>query len=581
LVLLVLCSVSFGQERPLPTQALHTLFDEEWDRELAEDPVWASALGNRTWNQQWPDESTEAVARRQARRKEALRKLQLIDRSQLSSFDQVNYDLFQERYQTAIAEDEFRYHLFPFAQASTILRQGETATSSRFETLNDCDDWIVRMRRFPAYLQQVMAVMREGKSRGILAPRPIMSEILSQFQVELRTNAMRDQFYAPFKDLPATISPADELRLRREAISVIDADVLPAYRDFEDFLAFEYVPACPLTVGIGATPQGKELYKFLIRKFTTTNLSAREIHDIGLSEVKRIRLEMEGVKTRVGFHGTLPQFFRDLQVAPRFHYATSEALLNAYRATAKRIDPELVRLFHILPRMPYGVAAMPPDLAANASAAFYRRGAVDGSRPGMVFVNLSRPKNRQANEVLVVSLHEGVPGHHLQLSLQQELGEMPAFRRFTSYIAFAEGWGLYAESLGEDLGLYNDPYDKFGRLEYEMIRAVRLVIDTGIHEFGWTRAQAMSYFVENTGKRAKDAAIEADRCISSPGQALAYKVGELRIQQLRSRASRQLGPNFDLRNFHDAVLSIGSVPLNILEKHVDGWIEDQRFRTRH
>lgn len=581
MALLIACRASAALERPDASQALHTLFDKEWNAELAEDPLWASVLGNYEWNQQWPDESAEGAARREALHNDALRKLRLIDRSQLPPFDQVNYDLFENRYQTAIAEDRFRYHLFPSVQASTILRHGELATSLRFECLRDFDDWITRMKRFPVYIQQVIAVLREGSRRGLLPPQVVMKGLLTQLQSELGTNALQDQFYGPFQNLPLTISPEDRVRLQKEASAVIAADVVPQYTRFREFLAIEYVPSCSDVAGIGGMIQGQELYTFLVRKFTTTGLSPREIHDIGLDEVERIRFEMESVRTQVGFRGTLRRFSRHLQVTPRFHYNSSDALLNAYRATAKRIDPEVIKLFHKLPRTPYGIAAMPTGLAANAPAAFYRQGAVDGSRPGMVFVNLSQPKQRQANELLVVLLHEGVPGHHLQMSLQHELGEMPSFRRFTSYSAFAEGWALYAESLGEDLGLYDDPYDKFGRLQYEMLRAVRLVIDTGLHEFGWTRPQAIAYFMENTGKPSREALVEIDRYINSPGQALAYKVGELRIQELRSKANKELGSNFDLRSFNDVVLSMGSVPLDILEKQVDAWIKDQKPNTVH
>lgn len=580
LTLVVIHSVSAAQGKVNVSQTLHALFDEEWQAELADDPLWASALGNLTWNTQWPDEGPQAAARRQVRRSEALKKLKAIDQSELPALDKINYDLFQERYLTAMDEERFRYHLFPFTQAATILRQGELAGSLRFESAKDFEDWIERMRRFPAYLKEVIAVMQEGKSRGVLPSRSIMQGLLSDLKHELATDALRGQFYAPFQNMPATISSDDRARLRREANEVIARDVIPAYIGFKTFLGNEYLPACSNEVGIGSMPQGHELYSFLVRKFTTTNLSPQEIHDIGLNEVKRIRFEMEAVKTKVGFHGTLRQFFRHLQSDTRFHYDNSDALLSAYRATAKRIDPELVRLFHVLPRVPYGIAPMSADLATNASAAFYRQGAANGSRPGMLFVNLSRPKQRLSFEVLVVCLHEGVPGHHLQMSLQQELGEMPSFRRFSSYIAFAEGWALYAESLGEDIDLYADPYDKLGRLNYEMLRAVRLVLDTGLHEFGWTRARALAYFVENTGKPLKDAVVEVDRYIGSPGQALAYKIGELKIQQLRSRASKQLGASFDLRSFNDTVLSIGSVPLDILEKHVDAWIEDQRTKYR-
>ncbi|HKW76977.1 MAG TPA: DUF885 domain-containing protein, partial [Terriglobales bacterium] len=323
-------------------------------------------------------------------------------------------------------------------------------------------------------------------------------------------------------------------------------------------------------------PNGAERYAYEIRHFTTTSVTAEEVHQIGLREVARIRGEMDKILQQTGFKGTREEFFNFLRTDPRFFYKTPDELFEAYKALAKTVDPNLVKVFRTLPREPYGVEAIPAVAAPDTTAAYYRPGAADGSRAGTYFVNLYKPETRPKWEMTALTLHESVPGHHLQIARAHELGDLPMFRRFGEYTAFIEGWGLYAESLGDDMGLYSDPYSKYGQLTYDMWRAVRLVVDTGIHAKHWTRDQAIKYFMDNAPKAQLDIVNEIDRYIAWPGQALAYKIGQLKIQELRNQAHHQLGPNFDLKAFHDVVLGSGPLPLDILERDVDQWIEEQK-----
>ena len=379
-------------------------------------------------------------------------------------------------------------------------------------------------------------------------------------------------FWKAFAEMPEGLPAAERERLRREGRAAIAEVVLPAYRRFQRFFVDRYLPATRDTVGAWDLPDGEALYRFATRSFTTTDLTPEAIHEIGLAEVARIRSEMETIIEEVGFEGTFAEFLDHLRTDPKFYYEDPEELLEAYRATAKKIDPELVKLFGRLPRMPYGVKPIPDNVAPDTTTAYYSRPAADGSRAGYYYVNLYRPEVRPKYEIEVLTVHEAMPGHHLQLALSQELGELPAFRRFGGFTAFVEGWGLDSESLGDELGLYQDPYSKFGQLTYEMWRAVRLVVDTGIHAKKWSRQQAIDLFAANAAKTEHDIVNEIDRYIAWPGQALAYKIGELKIQELRRRAEERLGERFDVRGFHDAVLAQGGVPLDVLERQIDAWI---------
>jgi uncharacterized protein (DUF885 family) len=550
------------------SKALHDLFDREWEYQLEQNPIRASQLGDRRWNDRWPDLSLEAFKKDHEHDRATLDELAKIDRSKLSPKDQLNYDLFKKGYETSIEEFKFQWYLAPLNQRGGIQSQNELADSLRFQTVKDYEDWIARLKSFPTLMEQTMALMQEGIKARVLLPRVIMNRIPAQIDKQIVANPDQSLYYKPFKQFPSSIPVKVQERLMREAIEAISVK-------FKRFFVEDYLRASFDQVGAWQMPQGEEMYAFFTRKYTTTNITPREVHEKGLSEVRRIREEMQKVMTQVGFKGTLQEFFTFLRTDKRFYYATPE-LLVGYEAIAKRIDPHLVKVFKTLPRMPYGVEVIPSAIAPDTTTAYYRQPAADGSRAGTYFVNLYKPESRPKWEMMALSLHEAVPGHHLQIALAQEQGDIPNFRRYGGYTAFVEGWGLYAESLGEDMKLYDDPYSKFGQLTYEMWRAVRLVVDTGIHQLHWTRKQAIDYFMENAAKQELDIINEVDRYIAWPGQALAYKTGELKIKELRARASHELGAAFDIREFHDVVLGSGAVPLDVLERHVDQWITGKK-----
>ena len=402
-----------------------------------------------------------------------------------------------------------------------------------------------------------------------------MQRIPPQLAMQLVKNPVDSPFYRVFANMPDSVPADDQERLRAAALETIEKKVLPAYKKLDRYFNGKYLPASRDSIGQSALPNGDAWYEHLARSFTTTRMTPDEIHRLGLEEVKRIRGEMQEIIDEVGFEGSFQDFLVFLRTDPQFYFDNPDDLYEAYLATSKRIDPELVKLFGVLPRMPYGVKPIPDSIAPDTTTAYYSRPAADGSRAGIYWVNLYKPEVRPKYEIEVLSVHEAMPGHHLQIALQQELGDMPMFRRFLGFTAFVEGWGLYSERLGYDLGLYKDPYSRFGQLTYDMWRAVRLVVDTGMHYKGWTRQQAIDFFKDNAAKTEHDIVNEIDRYIAWPGQALAYKIGQLKMLTLRERAELHLGDDFDVRAFHDELLGGGALPLDILEQRMDDWLTAQ------
>ena len=553
-------------------KTLNAFFEAEWNYTLEQNPAMASSLGDRRWNDRWPDRSLDAIRKREEHTTDTLVRLAKINRAQLSTADQLNYDLFKKDLEMEIEGAKFHTYLMPINQRGGIQTQDELGDRLRFETVKDYEDWIARLRSFPALMEQDIALMREGARAKVMWPKIVLERVPAQIDKQLVSKPEESPFFKPFKKFPDAIPNADRERLAQAAKEAITAGVLPSFQKLKKYFLDEYLPAAFEQVGVWQMPQGAEFYTYLARRHTTTNLTPQQIHEKGLSEVARIRGEMQSIMEKVGFKGTMPEFFTKLRTDPQFFYKTPEELLEAYRALAKRIDPNLVKVFKTLPRTPYGVTPIPDKIAPDTTTAYYNQPAADGSRAGLYFVNLYKPGTRPKWEMMALTLHESVPGHHLQIALAQELGDIPKFRRYGGYTAFVEGWGLYAESLGQDMGLYDEPYSKFGQLTYEMWRAVRLVVDTGMHFMKWDRQRAIDFFMANAPKSENDIVNEIDRYISMPGQALAYKIGELKIKELRERARREIGESFDLRDFHDAVLLSGAVPLDVLEKNIDAWI---------
>jgi prolyl oligopeptidase len=551
------------------------LLDEHWEWTLANSPLLASSLGDRRYNDRWSDQSLAAIERRHDETAEFLRRVYAIERASLSEADQLNYELFRRQLQDDVDSHQFAGYLLPFFHRGGVQSLENLTNQLPLDSTRDFDDWLARMGKIDEVIDQHIDLAEAGRKQGIMAPQVLMRRVEPQLALQLVDDAEQSPFYRAFADLPDTIPAADQERLRSEALATIGKTVLPAYRKLARYFGDTYLPATRASIGQSTLPNGPAWYEFLARSFTTTRMTPDEIHRLGLEEVKRIRGEMQQIIDELEFAGSFHEFLDFLRTDPRFYYDNPDDLYEAYLATSKRIDPELVKLFGVLPRMPYGVKPIPDSIAPDTTTAYYSRPAADGSRAGIYWVNLYRPEVRPKYEIEVLSVHEAMPGHHLQIALQQELGDMPQFRRFLGFTAFVEGWGLYSERLGYDLGLYEDPYSRFGQLTYDMWRAVRLVVDTGMHYRGWTRQQAIDFFKDNAAKTEHDIVNEIDRYIAMPGQALAYKIGQLKILRLRERAERQLGDKFDVRAFHDALLGGGALPLDILEQRMDAWLATQ------
>ena len=551
-------------------ESFNKILDDEWKRGIQENPVYASYMGDKSANQDWPDISESAVRERQKKTREVLEQIRSIDPQSLSIENQLNYRLFLYNYERSVRAQKFDSHLLTFGQRGGIQLEHETAEGLSFNTSQDYKDWLVRLEKLPALIDQHINLGRLGIERKITAPNILMQRVANQIQLQLVDNSEESPFFKVFIDIPENIQ--DRETIQSMARDVIKSKVIPAYYKLNDFFTEEYLPASRTTYGVLDLPNGFEWYENLARYHTTTDLTPDEIHEIGLSEVERIRSEMQEVIDSLEFDGSFNDFLTFLRTDPQFYYETEDELLEAYLATSKKIDPEMVSLFKVLPRTPYGIKPIPMESAPDTTTAYYMRPAADGSRAGYYYVNLYRPEVRPKYEIEVLSVHEAVPGHHLQIALAMELEGIPNFRKYSGYTAYVEGWGLYSESLGYDIGLYSDPYSRFGALTYDMWRAVRLVVDTGMHYKGWTRQEAIDFFTANAAKTEQDIINEIDRYLVMPGQALAYKIGQLKILELKNKAKKQLGDDFDIKEFHHAVLSQGALPLAVLEENIETYL---------
>jgi uncharacterized protein (DUF885 family) len=548
----------------------------EW--QVTEYPEFATYIGHPGHNDRWSDLSATAIARRKREAGRPLAVLNTIARDRLSAADRLTYDLLAYEARIAVDQTRFPAELIQVTALSGIQRDIPDAMSlmpsARAE---DASAVFGRLETFPRLVRQVIALLDTGLRRGITPPRVTLHGVADAIARQIVDDPSTSVMIAPLTRLPPTTPRREQLLARGTAL--VRDSVLPAWRQLYRFVTERYVPGARETIGLSAIPDGAAWYAFAVRQSTTTEMSASDIHALGLREVARIRGAMDSVIAQTGFTGSFAEFIQFLRTDPRFFFTDTASLLREYRDIAKRIDPGLIRLFGRLPRTPYGVIAVPAYAERNVTTAYYTPGSPEAARPGYFYANTYDLKSRPKWEMEALTVHEAVPGHHLQIALAQELEDVPEFRKHLSFTAFVEGWGLYSESLGHDLGLYTDPYSRFGALTYDMWRAVRLVLDTGLHSMGWSRQQAIDYFAANSSKPLHDITVEVDRYISWPGQALAYKIGQLKIRELREQASRELGTAFDVRAFHDEVLGAGAVPLDILDARIRAWIAREKRRV--
>jgi uncharacterized protein (DUF885 family) len=578
-------------QKPSAADGLRRVFEEDWKYWMTQYPETATAIGYPGQDARWTDYSPDAITARAAYLRGTLPRLAAIDRAGLGAADRLDYDLYREMVETAIEGLTFsndamplrgvvvRNLLMPVNQMDGVQQEiARVLAMMPASTTPDYEALVARLRGAPALIDQTIALMRQGMTQGMTPPQVTLRDVPRQIDAQIAANALESPLLEAFTRWPATVSAPDRERLTKAAVTAYQEGLRPALVRLRDFVVSTYLPACRTSVAARALPQGADLYAYNARWHTTTRTTPREIHELGLSEVQRLRREMDAVIRTTGFQGTFDEFKQFLRTDPRFYYTDPADLVTGYRDIAKRADPELARLFGTLPRTPYGVRRVPDAVAPSQTTAYYEPGALTAGRPANMYANTYKLEARPKWEMEALTLHEAVPGHHLQISLAQELQGLPEFRKNTSYTAYVEGWALYAESLGEDMGFYTDPYSKFGQLTYEMWRAVRLVVDTGLHSMDWSREQAIEFFAANTAKTLQDITVEVDRYIVWPGQALGYKMGQLRIRELRTKAERRLGRRFNLRGFHDVVLGQGAVPLDALERMVEDWIARQEQR---
>ncbi len=557
-------------------KALNDLFHDYWEDRLKHEPEFASVIGDKRYNDQTSDYSVAAVNDQLAREQNFLLSLASIDPTGFTDQEKTSQELLIRTFELDEEAAEFKEWEIPVDQMGGTYRDyPDLAAELSFATVKDYDDWIARLHALPTAFRQVTENMSIGMEDGRVPPKYLLQKALDQVKQLANQKPEDSPLALPLKNFPAAISATDQQRIKTEMLGAIAKEDLPAYLRLARFLEVSYVPAGRTKPGIDTLPDGKKYYQFLIKRTTTTDLTADQIHQIGLDEVAKDEAAMLAIAQKLGFPD-LKSFRESLKTNPKLHPASAEALLDAYRGYLKPMQAKLPELFSTLPKAPFEVVPVPDYLAKNSPPAYYQPGTPDGSRPGRLFIDTYNATERNLYAVEVIAYHEGIPGHHLQISIAQELTGVPEFRKFTRYTAYAEGWGLYAERLGKDAGFYQDPYSEYGRLEADIWRAIRLVVDTGVHSEGWTRDQMVQYFHEHSNVDETSVQAEVDRYIAWPSQALAYKIGVMKILELRDRAQKALGAKFDIRAFHDQVLDAGALPLDVLEQRIDAWIAARR-----
>lgn len=568
------------EARVAEINALYVEYDEEF---LVLNPIFATFRGDNRYNDQWgpydflSDEYSEAMY---DLHKRYLERIVAIDPEGLNEQDRSNYEIFKFDRENAIEREDLGHNAFGsltpvsqfFSVPNFIVLLGSGANAQPFNSPEDYDNWIKRSSSMTSHIELTIAKMREGVELGVVQPTVLMEKALPQIEAQVVDSAEESGFWGPISRMPEDFSDEDRERLTSAYREHIENVLVPAYSNLHTYINDEYLKHTRDSIGQSDVPGGAEYYAFLVNETTTTSLSVQEIHDIGKREAERLFAEMEKVKDQVGFDGDMQAFFEHLRTDPKFYYDNPDDLFADYEKLRERIDPELTKIFDVLPKASYELRAVEEFRAQSMAAAQYFPGTPDGSRPGVFYVNTFQLDQRPNYTMEALSLHEANPGHHFQVTVAQELEDLPAFRRFNFYTAYVEGWGLYAESLGHELGLYDDPYQYFGALYFDIWRANRLVVDTGMHSLGWTRQEAIDWMVSNSPVTEVDVISEVDRYIAIPSQALAYKIGQLKIRELRTRAEEVLGENFDVREFHNEVLTSGALPLNVLEDKIDRWI---------
>ncbi|MES2684808.1 MAG: DUF885 domain-containing protein [Pseudomonadota bacterium] len=561
--------------------AMQQLFADYWEAYLALNPLSATFIGDSRYNDQLPNYLTAAERAKQtafARQWQA--RLASIDTAPLSEQDRISTQILRRELEMQLAADRFPAHLQPINQFYSLPNQlaqlGSGTSAQPFKTVADYDNWAKRAALIPPLFEQAIANMREGVAAGVVQPRVLMEKVLPQMDALIVADPTKTLFYKPISNLPAAFSAADKARLTEQYTALIRDTLLPSYRQLRAYIHDEYLPKTRATVGLYALPDGAAWYAYQARNATTTELSPAQIHQIGLDEVARIHGEMRKIMAGLKFKGELKDFFRFLDSDKRFQFKDEPAMLAFFETLRARLEPGAARLFSLQPKAGFEIRPVESFRNKSAAGGSYQGPSEDGKRPGVFYVNTYDLPSRKTWDAEDLYLHEAVPGHHFQIALQQELGDLPKFRRFGGETAYQEGWGLYAESLGKELGVYQDPYDYFGYFQNELWRAIRLVVDTGLHDKGWSRQQVIDYMLANSAQSETQAISEAERYMAIPGQALAYKIGELKIKALRARAEKELGPKFDIREFHREVLKDGAVPLNVLETKIDRWLAAQK-----
>lgn len=561
---------------------LDVLVEAFFEESLKRNPITATSIGDRRYNHALPNFwSDEFIAGERAFERYWLSRVESeIDRASLTGQSALTYDVFVSQRREAIESEQFPFELIPITQffsvPSFVAQLGSGRSIQPFANVEDYEAWLMRLRAFVPLMDQLQIRLRQGVAKGVVQPKVLMNKLLPQLEALVVEDLDKNIFMMPVKSFPDGIAPDDQKRLRASFEDAVRHDVIPSYRRLHDYIRDEYMASARDTHGYWAHPNGSAWYAFLVKQNTTTDLTPDEIHDLGIAEVERIQSEMREVMSEVGFEGTLKDFFEYAKNEPKFYYDDAEDLLQGYRDLQAKVNERLPKLFDVAPKADYEVRAVEAFREDSAAGASYQRPAPDGSRPGVFYVNTRDLKAQPKFGMETLSIHEASPGHHFQIAIAQEIEAMPRFRRFGGYTAYVEGWALYAESIGKEMGMFDDPMQYYGRLSDELLRAMRLVVDTGMHHKRWTREQAMAFMLENSSMAETDVVAEVERYLAIPGQALAYKVGQLAIRRMRDKAERELGQDFDIKDFHRQVLVDGALPLSVLEAKIDLWIETVR-----